>query len=281
MMMKLVVRLNIHRAAISFTPVITSPFVAQTQTTTIIAIDGSENGQITFSVPTTIPTNFNVTLVIDDSGTGVGTVIEIIENNNSFSTAVSLTSAPIFNALDPLISCNEGLSVGTFDFFNYGNLALTNSNDTLVGYYETLLDATTESNPIVNTSNYHANTTPKEIFIRVENNFCYAITSFLITTRNCLPTIYNYVSANGDGYNDTFSIEGLRNIFINFELQIFNRWGRLIWTGTNQTTDWDGSITKGIKLNEDDAPSGTYYYMLYLNDKDYPEPLIGWIYFAK
>ncbi len=255
--------------------------VAQTQTTTIIAINGSENGQITFSVPITIPTNFNFTIVVDDTGTGVGTVIEIIENNNTFTSSVSLTSAPIFNTLEPLVSCNVGLSIGTFNFFNYGDLALTNSSDTIVGYYETLLDANSNSNPIINTSNYQANATPKEIFIRVENNNCYAITSFFITTRNCPPTIYNYVSANGDGANDTFIIEGLRNIFMNFELQLFNRWGRLIWTGTNLTNDWDGSVTKGFKLNENGTPPGTYYYMLYLNDNDYPEPLIGWLYFTK
>jgi gliding motility-associated-like protein len=101
-------------------------------------------------------------------------------------------------------------------------------------------------NPILNTTNYVAVPTPQEIFVRVSNEHCFAVTSFLLTTRNCPPTVYNYVSANNDSANDTFTIAGLRNIFLNFRLEVYNRWGRLLWSGTNDTEDWDGYVKDGF-----------------------------------
>ncbi len=254
--------------------------VGQTQTTTIIPIDGSENGQITLTLPSTIPTDFTLKLVVDDNGTGTGIVTEIIENNNTFSQAFSQWEIPKFNILEPLVSCNEGFTKGTFNFSNYEELVKLNSTD-IVKFYESFSDAENQSNPILNTINYIATTTPKEIFIRIQNGHCYTITSFLLTTRNCPPTIYNYVSANGDGMNDTFFIDGLRNIFLNYEIEIYNRWGRLIWKGNSQNTDWDGYATIGFKFDTNQSPKGTYYYILNLNDTDYKEPLIGWLYLTK
>ncbi len=254
--------------------------VGQTQTTTIIPIDGSENGQITLTLPSTIPTDFTLKLVVDDNGTGTGIVTEIIENNNTFSQAFSQWEIPKFNVLEPLVSCNEGFTKGTFNFSNYEELVKLNSTD-IVKFYESFSDAENQSNPILNTINYIATTTPKEIFIRIQNGHCYTITSFLLTTRNCPPTIYNYVSANGDGMNDTFFIDGLRNIFLNYEIEIYNRWGRLIWKGNSQNTDWDGYATIGFKFDTNQSPKGTYYYILNLNDTDYKEPLIGWLYLTK
>lgn len=254
--------------------------VAQTQTITIIPIDGNENGQILITLPDTIPTNFTLIFVVDDDGTGHGIVTELLENNNSFSQTISQWSSPVFNLLNPIFSCNTGFTVATFDFSDYQNSVKVNSNDG-VQFYETNTDAQNQTNPIFNYNNYTALTTPKEIFVRIDNNHCYAITSFLLKTRNCPPTIYNYVSANGDGTNETFFIDGLKNIFTNYELEIYNRWGRLIWTGNNQSSDWDGFATKGMLLDNQIAPKGTYYYILNLNDDDYPEPIVGWLYLTK
>ncbi len=255
--------------------------VGQTQTQNTIPIDGSENGQITIIIPNTIPADFTLTFVIDDNGTGTGIVTEIIENNNTFSQTISSWLPPNFNLLEPLTSCNEGFTVGTFNFSNYANQVLTNSTDTFIGFYETEADATNNINAIANTSNYVSTSTPKKIFIRIENDHCFSVTSFDLTTKNCPPIIYNYVTSNNDGFNDTFFIEGLRNIFVNFELEIYNRWGRLIWTGNNQSEDWDGEITMGQTISSSLALKGTYFYILNLNDADYPKPFVGWLYFTK
>lgn len=254
--------------------------IGQTQTSTIIPINGTENGQLSVTLPDTIPTNFTLTLVVDDTGSGTGIVTEILENNNSFSQAISQWLSPTFNILEPLFSCNEGLSQGTFDFSNYENLVKINPTD-IVHFYGTLSDAQNQINPILDTTHFVTNTTPQEIFVGISNAHCDAITSFVLNVKNCPPTVYNFVSANGDGMNDTFFISGLRNIFTHFELEIYNRWGRLIWTGNNNTNDWDGFTTQGTRFDNSISSDGTYYYILHLNDDDYPEPLKGWLYLTK
>ena len=248
----------------------------QTITTLVeIPVDGTISGQITLVLPDTITSNFELKFVVDDIGNGTGIVAELNENNNTSILNDSLLISPTFNALENLISCNEGFTRGTFDFSSYEDLVKTNPTDS-VRFYETLENATDDVNPILNPSNYSAITTPKEIFVRISNGNCFSISSFLLTTRNCPPTVYNFVSVNNDGANDGFTIGGLRDIFLDFKLEIYSRWGRLLWTGNQNTQDWDGYVKEGF--GSKNAPEGTYFYLLFLNDVDYPEPLRGFLY---
>jgi gliding motility-associated-like protein len=244
-------------------------------TQNIIPIGGSENNTISLLIPNTIPLEFRLTAVVDDTGNGTGIVRELIENNNSAQIEVELFVSPTFNEVEDIKSCNLGFTRGIFDFSNYENLIKTDPND-LVSFYESNSNAIEAVYPILNTSSYEAQTTPKEIFVRIENVNCYSINSFNLNTRNCPPTIYNAVSADSDGYNDTFFIDGLRDVFVDFKLEIYNRWGKHLWTGTNNKEDWDGIVPNGI--GGEIAPAGTYFYILYLNDPDFPEPMIGYLY---
>lgn len=256
--------------------------IVQMQTTAVIPVEGSATQQITVSIPNSIPDNFTITIVIDDDGTGHGIVTEISESNNQATSGLlTFSTSPIANALEPKTTCNQGLTQGSFNFFEYSTQSLTNTTDTFTGFYESAADATLATNAIANPTNYIATTTPKEIFIRIENQNCFTISSFWLYTKNCPPTVYNYVSSNNDQDNDTFFIDGLRDVFVNFELEIYNRWGKLIWTGNNSTPNWDGVPNKGTRVDNSSAPEGTYYYILNLNDNDYPEPLTGWLYFRK
>ena len=243
-----------------------------------IAIGGSETGSVTLTIPINIETNFTFIAVVDDAGNGNGTVVELLETNNSFSIIIEFKELPKFNTLQDLITCNLGLTRGLFNFSAYEELVKQDVLQT-VSFYQSYDNATLSTNQIFNTSNFEAQTTPKEIFVRIENEFCYSITSFNLRTRNCPPTIYNGVSANNDGLNDGFFIDGLRNIFVNFELEIYNRWGRHIWTGNNSIPDWDGKVDKSI--GNEDAPEGTYFYILHLNDPDYTKPLTGYLYLTR
>lgn len=249
--------------------------VGTTYTQNVIPIGGSENGTFTLTIPSAIPLNFTLLAVVDDAGNGDGIVTELNENNNSFELDIELLVSPDFNVLLDLTSCNLGFTKGLFDFSSYDELVKTDLNQT-VSFYEFFDDATNSINPINNTSNYEAFYTPKEIFIRIEDENCYSITSFNLLTQNCPPTIYNAVSPNNDYSNDVFFIDGLRDIFVNFELEIYNRWGKHLWSGNQDKLDWDGTVPEGIG-NQKAAP-GTYYYILYLNDPDYPEPLTGYLY---
>ncbi|MEM1119657.1 MAG: gliding motility-associated C-terminal domain-containing protein [Bacteroidota bacterium] len=68
-------------------------------------------------------------------------------------------------------------------------------------------------------------------------------------------TIFNGFSPNDDGINDTFTIDGIEN-FPNNRVQIFNRWGNLVYDQQGYKGQWDGT------WNNQDLPSGTYFYLL-------------------
>lgn len=248
-------------------------------TQNVIPIDGFETGTITVTIPASIPLQFNLMAQVDDTGNGTGLINEISESNNSFSLPIRLLASPNFNQPEDLVSCNLGLTRALFDFSSFEDFIKIETTD-LVSFYETQADAIAEINQITNTSNFEALTTPKTIWIRIENtDGCFSIATFLLKSRNCEIIVYNAVSPNNDGLNDTFFIDGLRNIYLNFSLEIYNRWGRLIWTGNHSKPDWNGKAENGV--GNEDAPGGTYYYILYLNDPNYPNPMNGYLFLKR
>ncbi len=250
--------------------------IGLSETAIPIAFEDSWSGQIILTIPQNIPDDFTLTIVADDNN-GVGIIAEIAEDNNAATLPIRLRSLPQFNTVSGPIVCNEGLRSGTFDLSIYVELLKSNSDDQIL-LYETLENAQNNEQPISNPANYYADATPKTLFIRSNNEFCTNFTTVILNVRNCPPTIYNYISANNDGINDQFFIEGLRDIFESFELEIYNRWGVLLWKGNNTVPDWDGKATQGLVVDGNYVPDGTYYYVLKLNDGDYPNPLTGFLY---
>jgi gliding motility-associated-like protein len=250
-------------------------------TQTNIPIDGNESGQVTVVIPNSIPTIFDLKLVVDDIGNGTGIVAEINEINNKYVTPVELSVSPLFNIVPNIESCNLGNSKGVFNFSDYETLVKINSSDA-VSFFESQVNAQNNVNPILNSTNYIALSTPKIIYIRLDNGGgCYSITSFVLNAKNCPPVVNNFVSPDNDGYNDTFHIEGLKDIFLNHKISIYNRWGKLVWTGNNNSNEWDGFANNGLLIDEKQIPSGTYYYVIELNDAEYNEPLTGYLYLTK
>ncbi len=252
-------------------------FITTVFTENALPVGGNEPAQVTITLPDAITDDFTVQLVADNLIDGSGVVAELNEMNNGFAVQSTLLMRPEVNSLPDLESCNIGFTRGIFDFADYADLVVTNPNH-VVSFHQTQADAESGINDILNVTSYEAPETPMQIYVRIENEDCYSIAVFNLTVRNCPPTVYNYVSANNDGRNDIFFIDGLRNIFLNFDLAIYNRWGALIWEGNHNSEDWTGTCTKGIRVAGNDAPDGTYYYVLHLNDPDYREPLVGYLY---
>ncbi|MGM0649200.1 MAG: gliding motility-associated C-terminal domain-containing protein, partial [Bacteroidota bacterium] len=75
--------------------------------------------------------------------------------------------------------------------------------------------------------------------------------------------IPNSFTPNGDGYNDTWV---LRNIeaYPSAMVQVFAKDGRILFEANGGYTPWDGTY------NGKDVPSGTYYYVVDLNNGDEP-----------
>ncbi|HEX9958838.1 MAG TPA: gliding motility-associated C-terminal domain-containing protein, partial [Fibrella sp.] len=73
-------------------------------------------------------------------------------------------------------------------------------------------------------------------------------------------------SPNGDGINDTFVISGTEGLTVS--LEVFNRWGHLVYSNTDYRNDWDGRPNIGVQAGtmSNGLPDGTYYYVVKLSD---------------
>lgn len=84
-----------------------------------------------------------------------------------------------------------------------------------------------------------------------------AITSMSNETE-VTPTMYIYVpnsfTPNGDGLNDQFFVQG--EAIQTFKMQVFNRWGDLVFESNDVNNGWDG------KFNGNLVPQGAYVYKL-------------------
>ncbi|MFC4479175.1 PKD domain-containing protein [Flavobacterium chungangensis] len=87
---------------------------------------------------------------------------------------------------------------------------------------------------------------------------------------NCLK-IYNEFSPNDDGQNDFFYIDCIERYPDN-QLEIFNRWGNLVYYQKGYKNTWDGKEEGSAKT----LPEGTYFYILDLGDGS--KKTSGWLY---
>ncbi len=253
--------------------------VETTHTVNPIPNNESESYTITVSIPDTTENPFELTMVVDDDGTGTGMVAETNEKNNSFRTEVHLLRSLPLPPIEPLKSCNKGFGRGSFDLEALSE-ELSGLHEGIVSFHENLSEAESGSNAISISTDFQTET-PKTLYVRIEKSPCSAVTAVHLNIKNCPPTVYNFISANEDGFNDSFFIDGLRNIFVHFEIEIYNRWGYLIWTGNQHTADWRGEVTKDLKWNGNISADGTYFYLLHLNDPDYPDPIQGFLYITR
>lgn len=254
---------------------IDSVLIGSTTTQNDIPIGGNESGSTTLTLPLNTPEYFQLVATVDYTNN----VTELLENNNNNEIDIRQWLSPVFNNLEDLTSCNIGFTRALFDFSEYETIVT--SDDTIdVAFFESFDDAENNINEIFNTFNYEAEATPMQIFVRLTNDLgCFSITSFQLLSENCPPTVYNAVSANNDGMNDDFFIDGLRDIFVNFRLEIYNRWGKLLWVGNNSRPNWSGYVEEGVGGTQ--APEGTYFYILYLNDPDYSDAITGYLYLTR
>ncbi|WP_254453224.1 gliding motility-associated C-terminal domain-containing protein [Winogradskyella undariae] len=88
-------------------------------------------------------------------------------------------------------------------------------------------------------------------------------------------------SPNNDNKNDWFNIQGLYDVYPNHKLEVYNRYGTLIFIGNNNNK-WYGKANKGLMKTDKVLPVGTYFYVLYLNEPNTEsKPLTGWVYLNK
>ena len=70
--------------------------------------------------------------------------------------------------------------------------------------------------------------------------------------------VCNIFTPNGDNKNDIFKLRGLGFCNTTYTMEIFNRWGQKVYSGTYPGDNfWDGNTLSGEKADE-----GVYYYVL-------------------
>lgn len=101
----------------------------------------------------------------------------------------------------------------------------------------------------------------------VTSGGCSATDSVLITVIPSF-TPYGGLTPNGDGVNDIWDIDFL-DFYPNNVVEIYNRWGELVFRSPGYTEKWDG------RYKGKDLPVGTYYYIITLNDPKFPDAYTG------
>lgn len=87
--------------------------------------------------------------------------------------------------------------------------------------------------------------------------------------------VYNGLTPDGDGLNDTLIIRGIEALPGN-QLYIYNRWGRLVYQKDNYDNSFGGIANANATIKSDkELAAGTYYYVLKLPEQ---EDLAGYFY---
>jgi gliding motility-associated-like protein len=144
---------------------------------------------------------------------------------------------------------------------NDGRIELTNFTGGTVPYTITWQDGT---------EGYYLENISEGLYIAtiLDNNRCLVVDTTLLVSDNisCLeiPTAF---TPNGDGYNDTWEIGNIE-LYPEARIEIFNRWGELIFaSGNGYERKWDGTH-KGR-----DLPIDSYHFIITL--KRGREPIVG------
>ncbi|MEM1326602.1 MAG: gliding motility-associated C-terminal domain-containing protein [Bacteroidota bacterium] len=82
----------------------------------------------------------------------------------------------------------------------------------------------------------------------------------VVRQEDCVPKLYapTIFSPNGDGINDLFEISfGKKDNITDYKLQIFNRWGALVFESQSVEESWDGKNSGKL------VAEGTYIWRMY------------------
>lgn len=104
-----------------------------------------------------------------------------------------------------------------------------------------------------------------------DSNGCTNIDSVLVTV---LPEIIipDGISPGSDGKNDTWILDFIDQYpGVSIKINVYNRWGDLIFeSDETYNDDWGGTTKDGKRL-----PAGTYYFVIDVDHEDFPDPITG------
>ncbi len=93
--------------------------------------------------------------------------------------------------------------------------------------------------------------------------------------KDCGTYIPNVFSPNGDGQNDVFYVTGSNNGIAVEKMDIYNRWGELVFQKSSDCQDIGNSACGWTGLvNGNNAPTGTYIYLIRIRIAGMFEPVL-------
>jgi gliding motility-associated-like protein len=114
------------------------------------------------------------------------------------------------------------------------------------------------------------------------NNLLFSCQETMVSTTKIvladleIPTAF---SPDGDGFNDTWEIQGL-NFKGGYELTVFNRWENIVFTTKNYQNDWAGTSTiSSFISSSNQVPDGVYFYWITWADET--APVSGYVYIKR
>ena len=112
-----------------------------------------------------------------------------------------------------------------------------------------------------------------------ENSIRLAVTVDLTKCPDIL--IPDGFSPNDDGINDFFVIRNLPELYPNYKIEIYNRYGNILYKGDRNTQNWDGTSSQGgVKIGGNVVPTGVYFFILEFNDGT-RNPIQGRLYLSR
>jgi gliding motility-associated-like protein len=126
------------------------------------------------------------------------------------------------------------------------SIVVTTSN---VGDFEYSIDGSTYQNSPI----FESVTGGSYIIYVRDKNLCSVVTQPFIHV-----VIPSFFTPNGDNNNDVFMPEGIES-FNNITMSIYDRYGKLLKFGNNQSTEWDGTS------NGQPMPPNDYWYVLQID----------------
>ncbi len=235
-------------------------------------------------VPLSVTSDFDFTTIIDgvllveytitdDCGNSNSLTAEIalenitvVANSASLCTASDIESQPLdlFSLLDGEIN-SDGLwevvsgdaSVIDNQFFDPLSVTLLDEDDS-----ETLVFNYTEND----------SGCPVNVDVEIEvHNRCAVFACGESDIK-----ISKVMTPNGDPFNEYFVVDGVAACNYIIDVVIVNRWGAIVYESRDYQNDWNGISPSASLGSADQVPTGTYYYIVTLNNsglKPFRDPL--------
>jgi gliding motility-associated-like protein len=205
----------------------------------------------------------NIPITEPDAFASSGQTIYAVVNAIAGSNCTVGTQFNIIAVQPPVIA--EVIEYTGCSPFNLTAIAAQEGESVTSTFYADESDALAGTNAITDVTHFIDADNEATLYI-VAKNIQGCITTGILSLNpgNC--TIPRGISPNNDGLNDRFDLSG----FNVEQLSIFNRYGAEVFSLANYTDQWHGQTD-----NNNDLPTGTYYYSIKTNSG---EQKTGWIY---